>query len=80
MSIRYNAIIKSAGELRLGDEVLVGHGSVLHCDVSVVLGDRSGVAEGVTIVDSDHPHDGTNDHFYHRPLLLAPSWSGTTSL
>lgn len=63
-SIRYNAILKSAGELRVGNEVFVSHGSVVHCDARVALGDRSGLAEGVTIVDSDHPLDGTDEHFY----------------
>ncbi len=71
-SIRYNAILKSAGELRVGNEVFVSHGSVVHCDARVALGDRSGLAEGVTIVDSDHPLDGTDEHFYHRPLLVDP--------
>ncbi len=45
---------------------------MVHCDDRVDLGDRSGLAEGVTVVDSDHPLDGTDEHFYHRPLLVDP--------
>src|SRR4051812_39694185 len=57
--LRDSVVVKSAGEVWIGDDVTVSWGTVVHCDGRVRLGDRSSVAEHVSFVDSDHAADGS---------------------
>jgi acetyltransferase-like isoleucine patch superfamily enzyme len=63
---------KSDGELTVGARVLCARGATLHCTERVSLGDEVGIAERVTITDSDHGHDGSARWFMAEPLVVEP--------
>ncbi len=70
--VRDGAVLKSAGELRVGEEVTVSFGDVLACTERIEIGDFAGLGERVTITDSDHTHDGSDTHYLRQPLRVAP--------
>lgn len=47
--------VRSGARLRLGDDVFIGHNSVIVCRDSIVIGD--GVLLGPNVVIFDHDHD-----------------------
>jgi acetyltransferase-like isoleucine patch superfamily enzyme len=64
---------KSLGELVLGDFAILGHGTTVHAERRVELETMVGLAEYVTVIDSDHEADGSPDvHFMAQPLRVAP--------
>jgi acetyltransferase-like isoleucine patch superfamily enzyme len=64
--------LKSKGELVLGEHAICGRNVTLHCHQAVTLGDRVGLAERVTITDSDHANDGTDVWFMDQPVHADP--------
>lgn len=70
--VRDGCELKSRGELVLGSEVVVGRNVTIHCHEHIRLGDRVGLAEGVTIMDSDHVHDGSDASFLRQPVVSTP--------
>jgi acetyltransferase-like isoleucine patch superfamily enzyme len=64
--------LKSKGELRLGEHAICGRNVTLHCHEAVTLEDRVGLAERVTVTDSDHLADGTDVWFMDQPVLADP--------
>ena len=42
--------------------------AILHCSERIEMGEYAGVAERVTVVDSDHSHDGSDDFYMNQPL------------
>lgn len=70
--IRDGCELKSRGELRLGERAICGRNVTLHCHEAITLGDCVGLAERVTIADSDHANDGSDTFFMQLPLLAAP--------
>jgi len=70
--VRDGAVLKSAGVLRVGEEVTVSFGDVLACTEQIEIGDLVGLGERVTITDSDHTHDGSQAHYLRQPLRVAP--------
>lgn len=71
--VRDGALLRSAGELRLGEEVTVGAQVVLACVERIEIGSLSGLGERVSITDSDHTHDGSADrHYLGQPLRVTP--------
>jgi acetyltransferase-like isoleucine patch superfamily enzyme len=77
VNLRDGVVLKSEGELDIGDQVPVSYGCAIHCVERITIGDNAGLAERVTVVDSDHVHDGTGAHFYTNPLKIAPVHIGT---
>ena len=71
-SVRDGCQLKSSGDLSVGRRVILSRGSAIHCVARVTLGDLVGLAERVTVVDSDHGADGTGAWFMERPLLVDP--------
>ena len=71
-SVRDGCQFKSSGELLVGSRVVVGRGSALHCAERIELGDHVGLAERVSIIDSDHVADGSSTWFLDQPLEVAP--------
>ena len=71
-TVRDGAVLKSDGELRVGEDVLVSFGSVLACTERIEVGDHCGLAERVTITDSDHTHDGSDRHWRSQALRVSP--------
>ena len=70
--VRDGAVLKSAGELRVGEDVTISFGDVLACSGRIEIGDRCGLGERVTVTDSDHTHDGSDDHYLRQPLRVTP--------
>ena len=70
--IRDMCELKSKGELVLGEEVILGRSVTLHCEERVELRAQVGLAERVTVEDSDHVHDGSDTYFLRQPLHVAP--------
>jgi acetyltransferase-like isoleucine patch superfamily enzyme len=64
--------LKSAGELTLGSRAICGRNATLHCVTSVALGAGVGLAERVTITDSDHAADGSDTWFMAQPVHVDP--------
>lgn len=75
--LRDGCELKSRGELDVGREVIIGRHVTIHCHERVSVGDRSGLAEGVTIMDSDHTHDGSDASFVRQPVVCTPVVVGT---
>jgi acetyltransferase-like isoleucine patch superfamily enzyme len=78
--IRERAILKSGGELVIGDYVRFGCGGVIHCHERVELGSRAGLADLIVIVDSDHLHDGSSTWVMDQPVESAPIVVGANTL
>jgi acetyltransferase-like isoleucine patch superfamily enzyme len=72
VNLRDGVVLKSQGELDIGAEVPVSYGGMIHCVERITIEARAGLAERVTVVDSDHTHDGTDAYFLDNPLKVAP--------
>ena len=70
--VRDHALLKSDGELLLGERVVVGHSSVLSCTQRIAVDDLCGLGERVTLIDSDHGVDGSDRFYLDQPLRVAP--------
>jgi len=67
-----HAVLKSNGDLILGEDVRVSYGSCIHCSDHIELGRYTGLAEYVTIVDSDHTPDGSDIPLDTHPIVTDP--------
>jgi acetyltransferase-like isoleucine patch superfamily enzyme len=72
VQIRDFSVVKSYGELRLGSRSIVSYCSAIHCESQVVIKDLVGMAERVTVVDSDKLLNGGDDFFNDRPGRVDP--------
>lgn len=72
VNLRDGVVLKSEGELLVGFEVPISYGGVIHCVERIEIEDRAGLAERVTVVDSDHSHYGDDRYFLLQPLKVAP--------
>ena len=70
--VRDHALLKSDGDLRLGERVVVGHSTVVSCTQEIVIADLCGLGERVTVIDSDHGADGSDRFYLDQPLRVAP--------
>jgi acetyltransferase-like isoleucine patch superfamily enzyme len=70
--LRDQAVLKTSGELSLGELVRIGYSTVLHCHERVDLAERVVLADQITLVDSDHIHDGSDAWFMKQPVRAAP--------
>lgn len=70
--VRDGAVLKSDGELVVGEEVTIGFHAVLSCTERIEIGDRAGLGERVTVIDADHTHDGSAHHYLRQPLRTLP--------
>jgi acetyltransferase-like isoleucine patch superfamily enzyme len=66
------AIVKSSGEIALGTDVTISHFCMLNCDERIEVGDHCGIGERVTMVDSEHVHDGSDTPFLFNPIRKRP--------
>ena len=57
--VRDGSELKSKGQLVTGSTVVIGRNVTIHCHERIELGDHVALGEGVTVMDSDHLHDGT---------------------
>jgi acetyltransferase-like isoleucine patch superfamily enzyme len=72
VNVRDFCELKTAGELTLGASAICGRSVTLHCVERVTLGAFVGLAERVTITDSDHASDGSDTWFMAQPLHVEP--------
>lgn len=72
VNLRDGVVLKSEGELVVGYEVPISYGGVIHCVERIEIADRAGLAERVTVVDSDHTHFGDDRYFLANPLKVDP--------
>ena len=79
-TVRDGAWLKTDGALEIGDGALIGPGSSIHCSGSIALGDLIGIAENVSILDSDHSPDGSDTHWRDQPLRIDPITIGRNVL
>jgi acetyltransferase-like isoleucine patch superfamily enzyme len=63
---------KTQGQLTLGRKVVLGYLTMLHCSERIELHDYAGLSERVTVVDSDHGFDGSDEYFFDAPLKSEP--------
>jgi acetyltransferase-like isoleucine patch superfamily enzyme len=70
--IHGNAVLKSNGELALGEAVRVSFGSCIHCDQRIEIGRSTGLAELVSVLDSDHTADGSDTPVLSQPIESEP--------
>lgn len=70
--VRSFAIIKSDGEIITAGDNEISYGTVIHSAARVEIGRATGLAEHVSIVDSDHTVDGGDGDWYEAPVRLGP--------
>jgi acetyltransferase-like isoleucine patch superfamily enzyme len=72
-NIRDGVWLKSDGMLLLGDDIPIAQNSMLHCVERIEFADFVGLAERVTVLDSDHGFDGSDTYFRDQPLNIEPT-------
>jgi acetyltransferase-like isoleucine patch superfamily enzyme len=72
-NIRDGVWLKSDGRLLLGDDIPIAQNSMLHCVERIEFADFVGLAERVTVLDSDHGFDGSDTYFRDQPLNIEPT-------
>jgi acetyltransferase-like isoleucine patch superfamily enzyme len=77
--VRDFTVLRSEGLLAVGERGNVSHGSVIHCKERVEIHDYVGLAEHVTVVDSDHSFGPGDDYFLDRPVSITPVEIGRNS-
>lgn len=70
--VRDNSLLKSAGRLTIGRRSSVGFGAMLHCAQRIELQDMVGIAERVSLLDSDHLIDGSDVYNQELPTAADP--------
>jgi acetyltransferase-like isoleucine patch superfamily enzyme len=70
--LRAGVILKSSGDLLLGEQVLLSYRDVVHCVERIELHDLVSVAEHVTIIDSNHTLDGSDTYIFEQPVAASP--------
>jgi acetyltransferase-like isoleucine patch superfamily enzyme len=54
--LRRGVVLNVSGLLRIGESTVLGAGTTVHCAHDVRIGDRVGIGEYTTIVDTSHHH------------------------
>lgn len=72
VNVRDGVVLKSEGELVVGTNVPISYGATIHCVERIEIAADAGLAERVTVVDSDHGHDGSAAPFLGQPLRVEP--------
>ena len=70
--LRDNVAIKSSGKLTVGSDATLQSHVMLHCSERVEIGDHIGIAERVSVFDSDHGADGSDVPWHTQPLITEP--------
>jgi acetyltransferase-like isoleucine patch superfamily enzyme len=73
VQVRDGCELKSKGVLELGPRTILGRNVTLHAHERITFGADVGLAERVTVADSDHRNDGgTRTHFMKLPVVSDP--------
>jgi acetyltransferase-like isoleucine patch superfamily enzyme len=79
--IRDGCVLKATGgEIELGEKCFMSYGCVLHATERIVLEERVGVGERVTMLDSSHDTDGGDEHWKAQALATEPVVIGANTL
>jgi acetyltransferase-like isoleucine patch superfamily enzyme len=70
--VRDGCELKSRGELVVGERAILGRHVTLHANERIELHTCVGLAERVTVMDSDHGFDGTDTFFMDQPVRTDP--------
>lgn len=79
-TVRDLSLLKSTKELRVGSDVIVSRGVFIQCAERIEIGDRSALGEWVSLIDSDHAHDGSDTYFLEQPTRYDPITVGSNTL
>jgi acetyltransferase-like isoleucine patch superfamily enzyme len=80
VEVRSQSTMTSNGLLRIGARVIASRGVYIHCDERIEVGDDASMGEWVSLIDSDHVHDGSDVPFRDQPLVVDPIEIGTNVL
>lgn len=78
--LRDGVWLKSDGDLVIADEVMIAQNSAVHCTQRIEFAELVGLAERVSVLDSDHAIDGSDTYFRDQPLRVAPVEVGRNTL
>ncbi|MBI5103821.1 MAG: acyltransferase [Solirubrobacterales bacterium] len=70
--LRSGSILKSSGDLLMGEQVILAYHCVVHCAERIELGDLVGISDRSTLVDSSHTVDGSDIYYYEQPIVTTP--------
>ena len=80
VEVRSLSAMTTYGRLAIGAGVIASRGVYIHCEERIEIADLSALGEWVTLIDSDHTHDGSDAHFFDQPLRVEPIEIGTNVL
>jgi len=79
--IRDHCVLKTNdGRIETGELFFMSYGCMVHATERVVLEDRVGFSERVSVVDSDHESDGGETHWRAHDLSVEPIHIGANTL
>ena len=70
--VRDGSELKSKGEFVVGDHGIIARNVTVHCHASIRFEEHVSLAEGVTVMDSDRTHDGSDTRVVRQPVLSSP--------
>jgi acetyltransferase-like isoleucine patch superfamily enzyme len=70
--VRDLCLLKSKSSLTVGDRTVLSRAVNVHATAGVAIGPRCAIGERVSIIDSDHTHDGADGFALDAPLKTAP--------
>jgi acetyltransferase-like isoleucine patch superfamily enzyme len=70
--IRQYTSLKSEGEIIVGAGAQITQCASLHCTERIEIGDLTGLGDCVSVVDSDHAHDGSDQAWLKQPVTTSP--------
>lgn len=80
VEIRSLSALTSYGRLSIGARVIASRGVYIHCEERIEVGDDASMGEWVSLIDSDHLHDGSDVPFREQPLVVDPIEIGSNVL
>lgn len=69
---REGVVLKNAGQLEIGNVILLSNNTIIHCTERITLADDVGIGERTTIVDSAHDVDGSDVYWRDQPVGTEP--------
>lgn len=70
--LRSFAVLKSSGDLIMGEQVMIAYNCILHCTQRIELHDLVGISDRSTVIDSTHIVDGSDVYYYDQPNYATP--------
>lgn len=80
VEVRSLSTMTTYGRLAIGSDVIASRGLYIHCEERIEVGDDASMGEWVTLIDSDHVHDGSDVPFREQPLIVDPIEIGSNVL